>query len=171
MTRGKRDTLSRWWFAGLVLAFAGVAAAWALAPRAAPPAAETPPPRVVHNPDPARPDFAVRDPFMTGPEWRAQRRERAEPAPVASATAAAPVFIAPPPAPGSELGFAGTMLSGSQRYAILSAGMFRVGAQVGRYTILEIDEDRIVLRYDDKSVVLKVTSSGSISTVTTSGSW
>lgn len=161
-----KDTLARWWFVALVMLFAGAAATRAVVAPKAQKNADPPPPRVVHNPDPGRLDAVVRDPFMTGTEWRVKLRERSEgPAPAPSASGA-PVVVAPPP-PGSELGFAGTMRSGSTLYAILNSGMVREGAQVGRYTVEEIRDDQLTISFEGQRVTLRITASGAISTVTT----
>lgn len=172
MSRGRsRETLARWWFSGLVMVLGCAGAAQALLIKPAPRVVEAPPSRVAHNPDPGHLDASVRDPFMTGTEWRAKVRERQEqplPAPSASA-GAGPVAAPPAPPPGSELGFAGTMVSGSVRYAILSAGMVKTGAKVGKYVVEQIGDDRIVLRFDDKRVTLRMTGAGVISTVTPGG--
>lgn len=164
-----RDTIARWWFVALVMGLAGVAATRAVM---APTAVRGPEPaaaRIVHNPDPGRLDAVVRDPFMTGTEWRVKLRERTEgPIPAPSVTAAPQVIAPPPPPPpGTELGFAGTMRSGSTLYAILSQGMVREGAQVGRYTVENIAQDRITLGFDGQRVTLSVAANGGISTITT----
>ena len=80
---------------------------------------------------------------------------------------AAPPPPPPPPPPGTELGFAGTMRSGSTLYALLSQGMVREGAQDGRYTVEKISQDRITLGFDGQHVTLSVAASGDISTITT----
>jgi hypothetical protein len=146
------DILRRWGFSLLVVGLALLAAWVEMASTSAVTLPEVPPRKKTRNATSGPLESAIRDPFLTGSEWRSIVRERTE------RTRAGP--SGRPEAAAADLVLLGTMLSGKVRYAVMSDGLFAEGARVGKFRIQSISLDRVVLSADGHTVVLRVQNPG-----------
>jgi hypothetical protein len=147
----------RWSFALVVLCLA-IAGSWRAVSRA--PADREPmlaAARTIHRPAPGSTDAVLRDPFVTGAEWRARLRETFQP-PVSPSPSGPPRVVrsvAPPPVDPYPV-LLGTMISGRDKFAVLSGGYFPEGSVVGGYRVETVDLDQVVFSNRGKRIVVKV---------------
>jgi len=138
------EWVRRWGFpAGMgVLALWGGALGLSIAPTPQPAAVASPP--APHHParSNAMPD--LRDPFLTGTDWRAYLRQKQD-----ASTAIAKSKL-PPADPPPEV--EGTMTAGGRMKVVTPLGEFVVGQWIGKYRVDEIADDHVTFMKDGRHV-------------------
>ena len=147
------EHVRRWWYAVTVAAFALVAAWSALMGEIAPAPPEPAPARSAHNPAPARLDTTIRNPFMTGTEWRSYQRALLEPPP--------PTKPLPPPLSQRPLEadlptIEGTMQTGKVMFAVIGGDLYKPGSMFGKFKIISVDNQQVVFEAEGRRLSAKV---------------
>ena len=141
------EWLKKWGFATALLVLTAWSSAAGLSLAPTPPAPPRESERTPHHPAPGEAEPNLRNPFLTGTDWRAFLRAQME----ASSVAARPHATPPEPPPAVE----GTMMS-PERLAVTQDGMYKEGATIGKFRIEKIFNDRVVFSKEGKEYVVKV---------------
>lgn len=94
------------------------------------------------------PEADLRDPFVTGAQWRAERRE-APPAPSPSVGASPVTTVPAPPSPPALLG---TLMKGGRRFAVTEEAIVDAGARLGAFVVRSVAVDHVILEYHGRTI-------------------